>query len=315
MKISILIPYYNEEEMIQKTHAAVVEQIEKLPEYEFELLYINDGSKDRTFELMKAIADQDARVKYISFSRNFGKEAGTIAGLEHATGDAVLLMDGDLQHPPSLMRKMIETLQEGYEIVSAKRTRHGEERHKTFFARTFYQIANSLMEVELVDGVSEFRILSRKAVDAVVRLQEYNRFSKGLISWVGFDEKIIEYENQVREKGETKFNFKYSINYAIQGILSFNDKPLRVCFKFGMVCIGISLLYLMWLFGSYLINPKTLVDGYFTTIFVVVLFGGVQLMSIGVLGEYIGKIYYEVKRRPHYLVDKTNIDMDTHRQV
>lgn len=307
MKISILIPFYNEEEMIITTHAAVMEQINLLKDYEFELLYINDGSKDRTFELMKEIARQEPRVQYISFSRNFGKEAGTIAGLEHATGDAVLLMDGDLQHPPSLMREMIETLESGYDIVSAKRTRSGEERHRTFLAQKFYQIANSLMDVELVDGVSEFRILSRKVVDAIVRLQEYNRFSKGLISWVGFKEKIIEYENRVREKGETKFNLKYSINYAIQGILSFNDKPLRICFKFGMVCLGISLLYLIWLFVSYLVDPKNLVDGYFTTIFVVVLFGGVQLMSIGVLGEYIGKIFYEVKRRPHYLIDETNI--------
>ena len=293
--------------MIQKMYDALVAEINKITKAEFEIIFINDGSKDRTFEKMLAIADSDSRVKYISFSRNFGKEAGTIAGLEYATGEAVILMDGDLQHPPALLPQMIEAYEEGYDVVSARRTRTGEKPHRTFLAKHFYRLANKMMDIELMDGVSEFRLFSRKAVRAILSLQEYNRFSKGIFSWIGFKEKVIEYENQVRTVGETKYSLKFSLNYAIQGILSFNDKPLRMCINFGLFCLLISLAYVLWTFVQYFVSPDSLVSGYFTTIFSVVLFGGIQLISIGVLGEYIGKIYYEVKKRPHYLVDETNM--------
>ena len=164
-----------------------------------------------------------------------------------------------------------------------------------------------MMDIELMDGVSEFRLFSRKVVNAIISMQEYNRFSKGIFAWIGFNEKVIEYENQVRTVGETKYSLKFSLNYAIQGILSFNDKPLRMCINFGLFCLLISLAYVLWTFVQYFVAPDSLVSGYFTTIFSVVLFGGIQLISIGVLGEYIGKIYYEVKKRPHYLVDETNM--------
>jgi len=285
----------------------LVKEINQITKAEFEIIFINDGSKDRTFERMLAIAAGDSRVKYISFSRNFGKEAGTIAGLEYATGEAVILMDGDLQHPPAMLPKMIEAYEQGYDVVSARRTRTGEKRHRTFLAKHFYKLANKMMDIELMDGVSEFRLFSRKVVNAIISMQEYNRFSKGIFAWIGFKEKVIEYENQVRTVGETKYSLKFSLNYAIQGILSFNDKPLRMCINFGLFCLLISLVYVLWTFIQYLVVPDSLVSGYFTTIFSVVLFGGIQLISIGVLGEYIGKIYYEVKKRPHYLVDQTNI--------
>ena len=307
MKLSIVIPFYNEENMIQKMYDALVAEVNKITKAEFEIIFINDGSKDRTFEKMLAIADSDSRVKYISFSRNFGKEAGTIAGLEYATGEAVILMDGDLQHPPALLPQMIEAYEQGYDVVSARRTRTGEKPHRTFLAKHFYRLANKMMDIELMDGVSEFRLFSRKSVRAILSLQEYNRFSKGIFSWIGFKEKVIEYENQVRTVGETKYSLKFSLNYAIQGILSFNDKPLRMCINFGLFCLLISLAYVLWTFVQYFVSPDSLVSGYFTTIFSVVLFGGIQLISIGVLGEYIGKIYYEVKKRPHYLVDETNM--------
>ena len=307
MKLSVVIPFYNEENMIQKMYDELVKEINQITKAEFEIIFINDGSKDRTFERMLAIAAGDSRVKYISFSRNFGKEAGTIAGLEYATGEAVILMDGDLQHPPAMLPKMIEAYEQGYDVVSARRTRTGEKRHRTFLAKHFYKLANKMMDIELMDGVSEFRLFSRKVVNAIISMQEYNRFSKGIFAWIGFNEKVIEYENQVRTVGETKYSLKFSLNYAIQGILSFNDKPLRMCINFGLFCLVISLVYVLWTFIQYLIVPDSLVSGYFTTIFSVVLFGGIQLISIGVLGEYIGKIYYEVKKRPHYLVDQTNI--------
>lgn len=307
MKLSVVIPFYNEENMIQKMYDELVKEINQITKAEFEIIFINDGSKDRTFERMLAIAAGDSRVKYISFSRNFGKEAGTIAGLEYATGEAVILMDGDLQHPPAMLPKMIEAYEQGYDVVSARRTRTGEKRHRTFLAKHFYKLANKMMDIELMDGVSEFRLFSRKVVNAIISMQEYNRFSKGIFAWIGFNEKVIEYENQVRTIGETKYSLKFSLNYAIQGILSFNDKPLRMCINFGLFCLLISLVYVLWTFIQYLVVPDSLVSGYFTTIFSVVLFGGIQLISIGVLGEYIGKIYYEVKKRPHYLVDQTNI--------
>ena len=307
MKLSVVIPFYNEENMIQKMYDELVKEINQITKAEFEIIFINDGSKDRTFERMLAIVAGDSRVKYISFSRNFGKEAGTIAGLEYATGEAVILMDGDLQHPPAMLPQMIEAYEQGYDVVSARRTRTGEKRHRTFLAKHFYKLANKMMDIELMDGVSEFRLFSRKVVNAIISMQEYNRFSKGIFAWIGFNEKVIEYENQVRTVGETKYSLKFSLNYAIQGILSFNDKPLRMCINFGLFCLLISLVYVLWTFIQYLVVPDSLVSGYFTTIFSVVLFGGIQLISIGVLGEYIGKIYYEVKKRPHYLVDQTNI--------
>ena len=307
MKLSVVIPFYNEENMIQKMYDELVKEINQITKAEFEIIFINDGSKDRTFERMLAIAAGDSRVKYISFSRNFGKEAGTIAGLEYATGEAVILMDGDLQHPPALIPQMIAAYEEGYDVVSARRTRTGEKPHRTFLAKHFYKLANKMMDIELMDGVSEFRLFSRKVVNAIISMQEYNRFSKGIFAWIGFNEKVIEYENQVRTVGETKYSLKFSLNYAIQGILSFNDKPLRMCINFGLFCLLISLVYVLWTFIQYLVEPNSLVSGYFTTIFSVVLFGGIQLISIGVLGEYIGKIYYEVKKRPHYLIDQTNI--------
>ena len=307
MKLSVVIPFYNEENMIQKMYDELVKEINQITKAEFEIIFINDGSKDRTFERMLAIAAGDSRVKYISFRRNFGKEAGTIAGLEYATGEAVILMDGDLQHPPAMLPQMIEAYEQGYDVVSARRTRTGEKRHRTFLAKHFYKLANKMMDIELMDGVSEFRLFSRKVVNAIISMQEYNRFSKGIFAWIGFNEKVIEYENQVRTVGETKYSLKFSLNYAIQGILSFNDKPLRMCINFGLFCLLISLVYVLWTFIQYLVVPDSLVSGYFTTIFSVVLFGGIQLISIGVLGEYIGKIYYEVKKRPHYLVDQTNI--------
>lgn len=317
MKMSIMVPFYNEEGMILTTHQTITRVIDQMLErrnqnlqdkIELELVYINDGSKDRTLEIMRQIADQDQRVKYVSFSRNFGKDAGTIAGLRYATGDIVVLMDGDLQHPPQVVDQMLDAYFQGYEVVSAKRTRDGEDTKETFFAHLFYKLSNAMMDVQLTDGVSEFRLLSRKAVNAVLALPEYNRFAKGLFAWIGFKEKIIEYPNQIREAGVTKFGFKNNINYAIQGILSFNDRPLRIAIKTGLFCVTISVLYLLWMFIAWLIDPSKLVSGYFTTLFAIVLLGGVQLISIGILGEYIGKIYYEVKRRPHYLVEETNIE-------
>lgn len=312
MKLSIVVAFYNEEKMIEKTHSEISKQLQKMIAKtsidDYELVYINDGSKDKTLTLMRKIAAQDQRVRFISFSRNFGREGAILSGLRYATGDAVMLMDGDLQHPPALIPDFVAAFKEGYDVVSGQRDRQGESRQSTFFARLFYRFSNRLMDVQLTDGISEFKLFSRKAVNTILSLPEYNRFSKGIFSWIGFKEKIIPYKNHIREAGESKFGFKRSMNYALQGIISFNDKPLRICIQFGFACIGFALLYLLVMFIAYFVKPETLVSGYFTTLAAIILFSGVQLISIGILGEYIGKIYYEVKRRPHYIVDETNIE-------
>ncbi|MBM7642265.1 glycosyltransferase PgfS [Streptococcus loxodontisalivarius] len=312
MKLSLLITFYNEEKMIALTHAAMSKQLEDLVADQrlddYELLYIDDGSKDQTFPMMQEIAEQDSHVRYISLSRNFGREGGILAGFKYATGDAVMVMDGDLQHPPSLIPQFIAAYKEGYDLVSGQRDRTGESRLGSLFAHLFYAFSNFAMDVRLTDGKSELKLLSRRAVDTFLALPEYNRFNKGLYEWIGFNEKVIKYKNQVRQAGKSKFGFKKSFNYAIQGIISFNDKPLRICIQFGLVSIGLALIYLLFEFVRFFTDPGHTVSGYFTTIASIILFSGVQLISIGILGEYIGKIYYEVKRRPHFIVGETNIE-------
>ncbi|MDO4814576.1 MAG: glycosyltransferase family 2 protein [Gemella sp.] len=312
MKLSIVVAFFNEEEMIEKTHSEInkyVSQIKELSDYE--LVFVNDGSKDRTFELMKKIADENPKVKYISFSRNFGRESALLAGLRKASGEMVMIMDGDLQHPPQLIHKFVEGYLEGYDVVSGRRNRDGESKLGTLFANLFYKTSSSLMDVKLTNGISEFKLFSRKAVNAVLSLEEYNRFSKGIFSWIGFKEKVIDYQNQVREAGESKFGFRRGLNYAMQGIMAFNEKPLRIVLKLGFACVFVAVLYLLSMIALYFTKPHLLVSGYFTTIAMITLLGGVQLISIGILGEYIGKIFYEVKRRPHYLIDETNFEEET----
>ncbi|NEW65397.1 glycosyltransferase family 2 protein [Carnobacteriaceae bacterium zg-84] len=307
MMLSIIIPCYNEEGAIPLLYKHVIDVLKEIG-MSYELIFVNDGSKDNTLLQLKLLAKKDNHVKYISFSRNFGKESSMLAGLSYASGQAVIIMDADLQHPPLLIKEMINAFHAGYDQVIAKRTRTGDSVSKTFFAKMYYKIVNHLTDVEMVDGVGDFRLLSRKAVDALLSLKESNRFSKGLFSWIGFKQKIIEYENQERQVGETKWSLKKLFNYGVQGILSFNDKPLRITFQLGLVCVLMSFLYILWTFITILKEGVT-VGGYFTTISAILVIGGVQLISIGVLGEYIGKIYYEVKKRPPYLIDDTNINV------
>ena len=310
MKLSILITLLNEELVLAQTHKAISEQLnsmlssEQLSEYE--ILYIDDGSSDKTLELIDSIASENPNVKYISFSRNFGRESGILAGFKYATGDAVMVMDGDLQHPPYLIPLFVEAYKEGYDIVSGQRSREGESAVGSFFARCFYVFSNHSMDVKLTDGKSELRLLSKRAVDVFISLPEYNRFNKGLYEWIGFKEKVIPYKNEVRKAGKSKFGFKKSLNYAVQGLISFNDRPLRICIQFGFISMALSLLYIVYEFCKFIVSSDY-TSGYFTTIAAIILFSSVQLIFIGVLGEYIGKIYYEVKQRPHFIIDKTNI--------
>ncbi len=309
MLVSVIVPCFNEAEVIEKTALKLSEVMGKIAEKNFcryEIIFIDDGSSDDTLKKIKLMADKDSNIKYVAFSRNFGKEAGMIAGLSYAKGDCVIIMDADLQHPPELIPKMLEGWREGYDQVIAKRNRTGDDKKKTVAAHLYYKLINHIVDVKMVDGVGDFRLLDRKAVDALLSMKEYNRFSKGMFSWIGFKQKMITYENRQRAGGETKWSFKRLLSYGIDGLISFNNKPLRICCVMGFFLVVISLIYILVTFIQIIAHGID-VPGYFTIISAILIIGGVQLISVGVLGEYIGRIYYEVKGRPHFLVQETNI--------
>ncbi|NUP14986.1 MAG: glycosyltransferase family 2 protein [Streptomyces sp.] len=309
MLISIVAPCYNEEAVLGSFHDQVQKVAEELLPlgHDMEFVYVDDGSRDRTLDILQQLSGLDPRVRYLSFSRNFGKEAALIAGLRHAKGDSVIVMDADLQHPPELIRRMVELRHEGYDQVIARRTRTGDRLTRTLTARLYYRIVNRLVDVELVDGVGDFRLLSRRVVDAVLELTEYNRFSKGLFAWVGFPSTTLDYENAAREAGHSSWSFRSLLNYGIDGLLSFNNRPLRAALHLGMALLVCAMAYTAWIVGAALINGVQ-TPGYVTIITAVTGVAGVQMIMLGVIGEYTGRIYYEVKRRPHFLVKATNVD-------
>ncbi|MCL2323363.1 MAG: glycosyltransferase family 2 protein [Oscillospiraceae bacterium] len=309
MRVSVVIPCYNEEKVIRSTFEKLYEVLNeycKEKGYEYELIFVNDGSKDATLNILKGLEEKYDVVRYVSFSRNFGKEAGMYAGLKYSSGDAVVIIDADLQHPPELIPKLIESFKEGYDQVIARRNRKGDSKFKSSLSKLYYKIVNNMIDVKLTDGSGDFRILSRKAVDAVLSLPENNRFSKGIFSWIGFNEKTIDYDNQLRAEGESKWTLKSLIQYGFDGILSFNNKPLRIIIYIGFIIMLLSLVYVIWTFVRILIHGID-VPGYFTLITAILIIGGLQLVALGIIGEYIGRIYYEVKKRPHFIVEDTNI--------
>ena len=310
MLVSVIVPCFNESAVIEATLerlAQVMEGCGHGSDYSYELIFIDDGSRDDTLDKLKKAAQKDGHVRYISFSRNFGKEAAMLAGLTYASGDCVVIMDEDLQHPPEMIPEMLYWYGQGYDQVIARRNRKGDKKRSAFMAHLYYRLVNHIVDVKMMDGVGDFRLLSRKAVNGLLAMQEYNRFSKGLFSWIGFKEKIIEYENVQRAAGETKWSFKRLLSYGIDGLISFNNKPLRICFVMGGILVFISFIYILITLVQILLHGID-VPGYFTTICAILIIGGVQLISVGVLGEYIGRIYYEVKHRPHFLVADTNLE-------
>ncbi|MET7473888.1 glycosyltransferase family 2 protein [Streptomyces sp. NPDC005648] len=309
MLISIVAPCYNEEAVLERFHGQVQKIADELLPlgHDMEFVYVDDGSADRTLPVLERLADRDQRVRYVSFSRNFGKEAALLAGLRHASGDCVVVMDADLQHPPELIKRMVELRGQGYDQVIARRTRTGDKLTRTLTARLYYRLVNRLVDVELVDGVGDFRLLSRRVVDAVVDLTEYNRFSKGLFAWVGFPSTTFEYENAAREAGRSSWSLRSLLNYGLDGLLSFNNRPLRAALHLGMVLLTIAGLYTAWIVGAALVNGVQ-TPGYVTIITAVTGLAGVQMVMLGVIGEYTGRIYYEVKGRPHFLVKATNVN-------
>lgn len=299
-KISVIVPCYNEEEAVPLFYKAFVERNAAM-DAEFEFLFVDDGSKDGTMAAIRALAQADERVHFIRFSRNFGKESAMYAGLEAATGDCVAIMDVDLQDPPELLPQMLAGLQEGYDCVATRRvTRKGEPPLRSFFARCFYHLINRISKTEIVDGARDFRLMTRQMVDSILELKEVSRFSKGIFSWVGYQTKWLEYENVERVAGETKWSFFKLLIYSIDGITAFSTAPLAVASVTGLCFCVVALLLLLFFFIKTLIWGDP-VAGFPALICVILLLGGLQLFSIGILGQYLSKTYLETKKRPIYI--------------
>jgi glycosyltransferase involved in cell wall biosynthesis len=302
--LSVVVPCYQEESNVEPAWAALREATSSL-DVELEVVFVDDGSTDATLLRLRVLAEREPQVRYLSFSRNFGKEAAMLAGLAHARGDAVVIMDADLQHPPALIEQMLARHAEGYDQVVARRTRSGERRSLTLTARLYYAVVNRLVDVRLDDGMGDFRLLSRTATEALLAMQEYNRFSKGLFAWIGYPTAVVDYDNVLRASGRTSWSFKRLLDYGIDGVLSFNNKPLRLAVYLGLLTTVLSCAYVLWIIGGALLYGVES-PGYVTLITAVLGLGGLQLVFLGIVGEYIGRIYFETKRRPHYLVKESS---------
>lgn len=303
MTISIIIPCFNEEASLPLFYAEM-EKIKQQLKEGFEYIFVNDGSKDRTLQVLRDLNQTDRNVHYLSFSRNFGKEAALYAGLQHATGDYVTVMDADLQDPPALLIQMKNMLDENAELdcVGTRRTtREGEPLIRSFFAKMFYKLINKISQVEMVDGARDFRLMRRQMVDAVLEVSEYNRFSKGIFAWVGFKTEYLEYKNVERVAGQTSWNFWQLFNYSLEGIINFSDAPLTIAFVGGVVaCLLAFFLIIIVIIRTLIFGDPT--SGWPSMISIILFLGGFQLLTIGILGKYIGKIFMETKKRPIYVI-------------
>ncbi len=306
--IDIVVPCYNEEEVLPLFVSETNTVIDTISGYRFRYILVNDGSRDRTLDVMKTLASRYGNVKYISFSRNFGKESAMYAGLSASTGDYVIVMDADLQHPPAMFPQMIDGVEEGYDCCALYRAKQeGESRLRRFVSKIFFSFQNRISDVKMPEGAVDYRIMSRRMVDAILRLTEVQRFSKGIFCWVGFNTKWIEYKNVERTVGTTKWSLWGLFKYALDGITSFSVTPLRFIAVLGFVISLLSFIYIIiTLIQTLIIGVE--VPGYVTTLCAVLFLGGIVEMSVGILGEYIGRIYMEAKGRPIYIVSETNID-------
>ena len=307
MKISLIIPCYNEEAALPFIYKELVLVSSQLKDYEFEYLFVNDGSSDRTLSILKELATSDPRVNYYSFSRNFGKEAAMFAGFCNAGGDYVAVMDADLQDPPSLLPQMLEILQTGeYDSVATRRvSRDGEPKIRSFFARSFYKIINKISDADIVDGARDFRLMKREMVDAIVAMNEYNRFSKGIFGWIGFRTYWLPYKNVERVAGETKWSFWGLLKYAVDGIINFSQVPLSLASYGGVFLTFVSFLAIIFVVVRRLIFGDP-VSGWASLVCIITFIGGVQLFCMGIIGQYLSKTYLEAKRRPHFIISETN---------
>lgn len=301
--LSIVVPCYNEQETI---HPFITEmkkvEAQMSNNLAFEYIFVNDGSKDKTLEVLREVAEQFENVHYISFSRNFGKEAGLLAGLEEAKGDLVTVMDVDLQDPPELLIEMYQKIQGGYDVVGTRRAdRKGEPVIRSFFAKSFYYMINKISDTEMVDGARDFRLMTRQVVDSILELGEVNRFSKGLFSWVGYDVTYISYDNRERVAGETSWNFWSLLKYSLDGFINFSEAPLNLATWAGSFSFIISMIGIIFI----IIRKLTVgdpVSGWASLVCIILFVGGLQLLALGIIGKYIAKIFLETKKRPVYIV-------------
>lgn len=305
-KISVVIPMYCEEEVADICYKRVVNNLKKLSDkYSYEIIFINDGSKDSTLEILKKIASNDNNVKIISFSRNFGHQAAVTAGIRNVTGDAIIIMDADLQDPPELFEGMIEKWEEGYEVVYGKRkTREGESIFKLLTARMFYNTLNKLSEIEIPKDTGDFRLVDRKVIDVIATLPEHNKFLRGLFSWVGFNQYAYEYNRVNRVAGKTKYPFKKMFKLATDGILSFSAKPLKIVGAIGIFSVIVSIIILIYSIVSYMFKLNSLTPGWTSIMCTMTFIGGIILISLWMIGEYIARIYEESLGRPEYIIDE-----------
>lgn len=306
--ISVIVPCYNEQEVLNIFYDEITRVAGEMTGYNFEFIFVNDGSKDDTLKICKELAANDSRVKYISFSRNFGKEAGIFAGFEKSKGDLVCMMDADLQDPPSLLPEMVKYVEEGYDSVATRRvTRKGEPPIRSFFARMFYKLMNKISKTEIVDGARDYRLMTRQFVNSLLEMREYNRFSKGLFGWVGYETKWLEYENVERAAGETKWSFWKLFLYSIQGITAFSTVPLAVSAVMGIIfCIAAFIMIIVIVAKTLIFGDP--VAGWPSTACIILLVGGVQLFCLGIVGQYLAQSYLEIKNRPIYICKETNIE-------
>lgn len=304
--ISIIVPCYNEQEALPLFHKEVTRVLREMGE-PYELIFVNDGSRDSTLSVMRTLAEEDDHIVYLSFSRNFGKESAMYAGFCNARGDYVAVMDADLQDPPALLPEMFALLQSGeYDSVATRReTRAGEPPIRSWFARRFYKLINRISDADIVDGARDFRLMRRSMVDAILSMSEYNRFSKGIFGWVGFRTYWLPYENVERVAGQTKWNFWGLCKYAIDGIIDFSQAPLSMASWCGIGMTACSIFALLFIIIRRLVWGDP-VAGWASTICTILLIGGLQLFFLGIIGQYIAKIYLETKHRPHFIVSESN---------
>lgn len=304
--ISLIVPCYNEQEALPVFYEEVTKVASKLSQ-DYEIIFIDDGSKDGTLSKLKLLAMEDSHISYISFSRNFGKESAMYAGFCNARGNYVAVMDADMQDPPALLPEMLDILESGeYDSVATRRvSRNGEPPIRSWFARKFYQIINKISDADIVDGARDFRLMKRDMVDAIISMTEYNRFSKGIFGWIGFRTYWLPYENVERVAGETKWNFWKLFKYAIDGIINFSQVPLNIASWFGIIMTFMSFVMLIVIIVRKLIYGDP-VEGWASTICVIIFIGGIQLFCTGIMGQYMAKTYMESKKRPHYIIAETN---------
>lgn len=306
--LSIIIPCYNEEETIHPFLTATKEVENELSnELVFEYLFVNDGSKDATLKILREVSRDFDNVHYLSFSRNFGKEAALLAGLEHAKGDLITVMDVDLQDPPELLVPMYEKIKSGCDVVGTRRAdRSGEPPIRSFFSKLFYQLINKVSDTEMVDGARDFRLMTRQVVNSILELQEVNRFSKGLFAWVGYKVDYISYENRERVAGESSWSFWSLFKYSLEGFINFSDAPLNLSVWSGLISFLLSFFGMLFV----IIRKLTIggsIAGWASIVSIILFMGGLQLLSIGIIGKYVSKIFLETKKRPIYIVKETNI--------